>query len=78
MEHDTPLLHYVAFLMDQHGRFPYRDVFETMPGAFAMHFVIAKLFGYGDVAFRTVDLVLLGLLCAATYLFMRRSDARPR
>ncbi|HEV3471245.1 MAG TPA: glycosyltransferase family 39 protein [Pyrinomonadaceae bacterium] len=73
MEHDTPLFHYVAFLMDAHGRFPYRDVFETsMPGTFAFHHLVVKLFGYGDAAFRLVDLALLSLLLGATYAFMRR------
>jgi 4-amino-4-deoxy-L-arabinose transferase-like glycosyltransferase len=73
MEHDTPLLHYVAFLMDAHGRFPYRDIFETsMPGTFAFHYTVVKLFGYGDRAFRLVDLALLGALLGATYAFMRR------
>jgi hypothetical protein len=73
MEHDTPLFHYAAFLMDHHGRFPYRDIFETsMPGAFAFHYLIVKLFGYGDHAFRAVDLVLLVFLFVVTFLFMRR------
>ncbi len=73
MEHDTPLLHYAAFLMDKHDLVPYRDFFETsMPGTFAFHYMIGKLFGYGDVAFRYVDLTLLSVLFVATYLFMRR------
>lgn len=73
MEHDTPLLHYAAFLMDKHGRVPYRDIFETsMPGTFAFHYVIVKLFGYGDDAFRYVDLTLLGTLLIVTYTFMSR------
>ncbi len=73
MEHDTPLLHYAAFLMHQHGLVPYRDFFETsMPGTFAFHYAIVRLFGYGDAAFRYVDLALLGALLTTTYLFMRR------
>ena len=73
MEHDTPLLYYAAFLMDKHGRIPYRDIFETsMPGTFAFHYVIVKLFGYSDDAFRYVDLTLLGALLIATYKFMSR------
>jgi 4-amino-4-deoxy-L-arabinose transferase-like glycosyltransferase len=73
MEHDTPILHYAAFLMDKHGLVPYRDIFETsMPGTFAFHYLIGKLFGYGDVPFRYVDLTLLSILLVATYVFMRR------
>ena len=73
MEHDTPILHYAAFLMNQYGLIPYRDILDTsMPGAFAFHYFIIKLFGYGDFAFRCVDLALLGALLVATYVFMRR------
>lgn len=73
MEHDTPLLTYAAFLMDSQGAFPYRDFFETsMPGTFAFHYSLARLFGYSDLAFRLVDLALLFLLLTATCLFMSR------
>ena len=73
IEHDTALCHYVAFLMDKHGLVPYRDFFETsMPGTFAFHYGIVKGFGYGDVAFRHIDLAILGGLLLATYAFMRR------
>lgn len=78
MEHDGPMLHYAAFLMDEHGRFPYRDIFETsMPGAFAFHYAVVKLFGYGDKAYRLVDLALLSALLGATYAFMSRFGRAP-
>lgn len=78
MEHDTPLLHYVAFLIDEHDLTPYRDVFETsMPGTFAFHCAIGRLFGYGDLAFRWVDLTLLAAVLAATFLFMSRFGRLP-
>ncbi len=78
MEHDTPLLHYAAFLIDKSDLVPYRDIFETsMPGTIAFHYLVGKLFGYGDVAFRLVDLALLGALLAGTYLFMSRFGRLP-
>ena len=71
--HDIPLLHYVAFLMDQHGYIPYRDVFETsMLGTFWFHFAIVKLFGYGDLAFRAVDIFYLVALLALAWSLLRR------
>ena len=73
MEEDTPLLHYAALLMDKYDCIPYRDFFETsMPGTFVFHYLIGSVFGYGDLAFRIVDLTLLGVLLAATYVFMSR------
>jgi hypothetical protein len=73
MAQDTPLLHYAAFLMDKHHFVPYRDIFETsMPGTLAFHYLIGTLFGYGDAAFRALDLTLLAALLVATFAFMRR------
>ena len=78
IEHDTPNLHYIAYLMDEYDFVPYRDIFETsMLGTFAFHFIIGKLFGYGDAAFRFVDLSLLALLLIVTYLFMSRFGRLP-
>jgi hypothetical protein len=73
MEHDTPILHYEGFLMDRYDMIPYRDFFDVnMPGASGFHCLIGKLFGYGDLPFRCVDLTLLSALLFATYKFMKR------
>ncbi len=78
MEHDTPLLTYCAFLMKEHGLVPYRDFFETsMPGTFAFHYAAVSLFGYGDAAFRALDLGLLALLLAMAFGFMHRFGRYP-
>jgi hypothetical protein len=70
---DTPLLHYIAWLANEHDYVIYRDVFETsMPGAFIVHLLIGKLFGYSDLAFRLVDLTWLLCLSAASWVLMRR------
>ena len=72
MEHDTPLLHYVAFLIDKHNFVPYRDVFETsMVGTFLFHLAIGKFFGYSDLAFRIVDVVYLSSLLFISWYFMK-------
>lgn len=78
MEHDTPLLHYAGFLIDKYDLVPYKDIFETsMPGTFAFHYFVGTLFGYGDLAFRMLDLALLSVLLIATYLFMSRFGRLP-
>ncbi len=71
--HDTSLLHYVAFLIDRYHYVPYRDVWETsMPGTFLFHLAIGKTLGYGDLAFRVVDVVWLGVLLAVTWGILAR------
>lgn len=73
MSHDTPLLHYVAYLIDQHGFIPYVDVFETsFPGTLLFHLIVGKLFGYGDFAFRVVDITLLLSLLVVIFLFLKQ------
>ena len=77
MEVDAPMLHYAARLMHERQLVPYRDIFDTsFPGAFFFHYVIVGAFGYGDRAFRCVDLFLLGALLLATYAFMSRFGRR--
>lgn len=72
IQHDTPLLHYVAFLIDRHGFIPYRDVFETsMPGTMLFHLAIGKFLGYSDAAFRLVDFLYLVSLLAVTWHLMK-------
>jgi hypothetical protein len=78
LQHDAPLLHYVAWAMDRFGVVPYRDIFETsMPGTFAFHWLIGTLFGWGDTGIRITDLALMAGLAAATWRLMRPFGARP-
>lgn len=78
MGHDTPLLHYAAFLIDRCGFVPYRDLFETsMPGTFAVHVFLGHVLGFGDAAFRLVDVSLLCATMAMCAAFMRRFGVLP-
>lgn len=72
MTHDTPLLYYIAFLMNRFGAVPYVDVFTNQsPGALAFHALIYALFGASDRAFRLLDLAWLGLITLATLPLLR-------
>jgi len=67
MTHDTPILHYVALLIDQYGYAPYRDVLETsLPGAYLFHLAIGKTLGWSDVAFQAVNVAWLAALAGVT------------
>lgn len=77
MMHDTPLMHYGAFLMERHGLFPYADFFVTdMPGTYLLHRLMVGAFGYGDLAFRWVDVVALGGVSVLTVATLRRFGGR--
>ncbi len=72
MRHDTPLIHYAAFLMNEHGAVPYRDFFETSwVGTFLIHAGFTRLFGYGDFAFMLDNLANLALLGLITWHLMK-------
>ena len=77
MEHDFPLLHYVAFLIDHYNYIPYKDIFETsMPGTFVFHLGIGKCFGYGDLAFRIVDITWFLTLLVVTWAIVKHFGRR--
>ena len=72
LEHDSPLLQYLAFLMDRFGYVPYRDFFDmNMLGAFWINVLIGRLAGYQDLGYRIVDLAILATIMVCTFIWMR-------
>jgi hypothetical protein len=71
---DSPVMHYVNFLMD-HGRKPYTDITDNnMPGAYYTESLAMHVFGYGDLAWRFYDYFLLATLTGGLILMVRRYD----
>ncbi len=69
---DSAFLHYLAYLINEHGFVPYRDLFElNMPGTYLFHMAVGNWFGYSDLAFRLVDVVWLSTTLGATWLMMQ-------
>ena len=72
IETDGSALHYFAYLINEHGFVPYRDIFDpNMPGTYLFHMAVGKLFGYSDLAFRLVDVVWLTAIFIVTWLIMK-------
>lgn len=70
--HDAPLMHYVAWLIDQ-GAVPYRDVFDmNLPGTYLLHLAVLRLGGSGDWAWRLFDLGWLAATCVVLFVYCRR------
>lgn len=70
---DTPFFHYGAFLFDRYHAVPYKDFFDmNMPFTYMIHLGIGKLFGYGDLAIKLLDSVLLLLLLFMMWRLMYR------
>lgn len=62
---DSPVMHYVRFLMD-HGMRPYREITDNnMPGAYITEGWAMSLFGGTDFGWRLYDFTLLGVLTLA-------------
>jgi len=69
---DGSILHYIAYLITEHGFVPYRDIFDpNMPGAYLFHMTVGTLFGYSDLAFRLVDVVWLTTILIVTWFGMK-------
>jgi len=72
MIHDAPLMHYIAWLIDQ-GGVPYRDAFDmNLPGAYLIHLVVLRVGGAGDAAWRLFDLGWLAATCVVLVAYCRR------
>lgn len=70
--HDGAFLHTIAYLINTFDLAPYRDIFETtMPLGILIHVAITKAAGYGDLAFRVVDIAYLAALLFVTHRMMR-------
>ena len=76
-QHDSPIMFYIAFLMDHFGYVPYREIFDmNMPGSYFVYYLIGKLFGYTDIGIRCADLLILTALLIVNWLWMRKISKR--
>jgi hypothetical protein len=72
MSHDTPILLYMAFLMDAFEALPHRDFFDmNLLGTYGTYRAVGALLGYSDLAVRVAELGILGVLLTLSHRFMR-------
>lgn len=68
---DATLLHYCVLLM-RHGFAPYRQLVDVnLPGTYFVEWAITGMFGYGALAWRIFDLLLLAALAATAPVLAR-------
>ncbi len=71
---DTPVMHYVVFLL-HHGLKPYSDITDNnMPGTYLTEAAAMAVFGRTDLAWRVYEFFLMGVLAASAAVITRRSD----
>ncbi len=71
---DSPVMHYVVFLM-HHGLRPYLDISDNnMPGAYFTEAFAMRVFGPGDLAWRLYEYFLLAIMAGSMVLLTRRRD----
>ena len=71
---DSPVMHYVNFLMD-HGLKPYQDITDNnMPGSYLTERWAMTLFGAGDLGWRVYEFFLLSVLTLAAIVIARPYD----
>lgn len=69
---DTPLLNFAGFLINEHGRIPYKEIFETsMPGTLLFHSLLGKTLGYSDFSVRIADSFFLLAAMLLIFLFLK-------
>lgn len=71
---DTPVMHYVVFLLHR-GLKPYTGITDNnMPGAYLTEAAAMSVFGRGDLAWRLYEFFLMAVLTASTVVITRRRD----
>ena len=71
---DTPIMHYINFLMS-HGFRPYSDIQDNnLPGSYMTEWVGMHLFGSGDLAWRIFEWAELAITTAAMVVIARPYD----
>ncbi len=71
---DSPVMHYVTFLMD-HGFRPYSEITDNnMPGAYMVERCAMFLFGRGDLGWRLYDFFLSAALMLSMVVIARPYD----
>ena len=71
---DTPVMHYVVFLL-RHGMKPYSEITDNnMPGAYLSEAAAMGVFGGSDVAWRAYELFLMAILAASSAFVSKRWD----
>jgi len=76
MQRDPPLFFYVSFLME-HGKVPYRDIFEmNVPGTYLAYSIIGKITRYNELGIRCADLLILLVIAILNWRWMKRIDSR--
>ncbi len=74
MFHDSTAFMYCAYLINELGFIPYRDIFEVqLPGTFFIYSIIGRLAGYSDLGFRIADLIYLAVVMAGTWMLLRKA-----
>lgn len=73
MMHDSPILLYIAFLVDKFDYIPYKDIFDmNLPGTYFLYYLIGKLSNYSDFGFRIADLIFLLGIIGSTWFWLSR------
>ena len=71
---DSPLMHYVVYLI-HHGFRPYKDIGDSnMPGTYISESAAMAIFGHYDLAWRIYEFTLLGGMIAAMIWMARQWD----
>ncbi len=72
MTHDAAVVQFLAYAHTEWGLVPYRDLMDTvLPMSLFIQAGAGRLLGYGDAAFRTLDVVWLLSLLGVSWAFLR-------
>jgi len=72
IQHDSPIMLYIAWLIHDHDYVPYKDIFDfNLPGSYMAYILIGIVSGYTDTGCRLVDILILVAIFYLTWLWLK-------
>ena len=72
IQHDSPIMLYIAYLIHHYDYVPYRDIYDfNTPGAYFAYVLIGIFSGYTDFGCRCIDILILLVILIITWLWMK-------
>ena len=70
--HDSVLIQYITLLIDEFGRAPYTEIFDTaLPGTLLFHLFIGKVFGNTEAGAQLFNFLFCSLFMLSNFILLK-------
>ena len=77
--HDSVLIQYITLLIDEFGRVPYADIFDTaLPGTLLLHLFAGKVFGHTESGLQFFNFLFCSVFILCNFNLLKGFSLIPR